>query len=184
MLSLAHALAVALCSSPLPSTSSRSVIRTLPVARSEVPHPLFPQVRMQTLALSRPPPSLLTVVPSAASPHAPWVGSSDVAARVLNTSGIRESSFSFCGTLYFTRIKLLSSLVSAFHRSVGAATEAYARTGAMWRGVPAGLLMASPSSGQRRPRDPHTQLQHEPCPRCCAQPSADACHRRRLYGAV
>lgn len=65
------------------------------------------KVRMQTLALSRSPPSLLAALPSPAPPHAPWVGSAHVAARVLNSSGIR----------------------------------------AMWRGVPAGLLMASPSSG-------------------------------------
>ena len=50
---------------------------------------IIPQVRMQALALSPAPPSLLTFRPTAASPRWGWVGSSDVAVRVLNTSGIR-----------------------------------------------------------------------------------------------
>jgi hypothetical protein len=69
---------------------------------------------MQSLALSSPPPSLLTVRPSAASPHAPWVGSSDVAARVLNSSGIRKSA----------RLLSMLAAVLAIRPSWWAATDA------------------------------------------------------------
>lgn len=49
------------------------------------------QVRMQALALSPPPPSLLAVSSATASARWRLAASSDVAVRMLNSSGIRES---------------------------------------------------------------------------------------------